>query len=228
MFTLFFDLDGTLLDHTVSEQKAALALYDAVKPAAYTPEEFSEVWHAAQERYFERYLTGAISYLGQRRARMREVVGGHLSDAAVDELFDVYLAAYEAHWRIYPDVLGCFERLNGMALGVITNGDEAQQWRKLRRLGLEARFEPVLISGAVGCAKPCGDIFREACSQAGCEPGRTVYVGDRLDIDAQGAREAGLIGVWLNRNGAARRETGVHEIWTLESLPALVESLRGD
>lgn len=225
MLTLFFDLDGTLLDHSVSEQKAALALYDVVRPEGMTAEAFSDLWHRTQQKYFERYLTGAISYLDQRRARMREVVGEHIPDKAVDDLFDIYLAAYEKHWRIYPDVRPCLARIESIKVGLITNGDFDQQWRKLRRLGLENRFDPVIISGAFGSAKPEAGIFREACERAGSAPERTVYVGDRVDVDARGARDAGLVGVWLNRGAEANPDPEVHEIGSLESLPDLMERI---
>lgn len=228
MLTLFFDLDGTLLDHTVSEQKAALALFDVLKPEGISPEAFNDLWHRTQEKYFERYLTGAISYLDQRRARMREVVGEHIPDKAVDDLFEIYLTAYEAHWRLYEDVPGCLKQLEEYPMGLITNGDFDQQWRKLRRLGLEGRFDPVIISGAFGSAKPNADIFREACERARSSPGRTVYVGDRYDVDARGARDAGLIGAWLNRVGESKNDPEIHEIGSLEWLPDLVKRIAGE
>lgn len=224
MFTLFFDLDGTLLDHTASEREAATALYDVVRPTAETRDEFARRWRAAQERHFERYLTGALSYLGQRRARMREVLGAELTDARIDELFAVYLDAYERHWRLYPDVIDALNRLDGLTLGLITNGNPDQQWRKLDQLGLASRFRHVLISEAVGHAKPSREIFHEACARAGSAPARTVHIGDRFDLDAQGARRAGLIGVWLNRTGAVAPVSGFPEIGGLGGLPALLGS----
>lgn len=56
-----------------------------------------------------------------------------------------------------------------------------------------------------------------------------MYVGDRLSTDAIGAASAGLLGVWLDRNGAATveqlrraRDAGVPVIRTLDELPAIV------
>jgi putative hydrolase of the HAD superfamily len=50
-----------------------------------------------------------------------------------------------------------------------------------------------------------------------------MYVGDRLDVDAQGATAAALRGVWLNRRGAAPAP-GVETITSLAELPSrLVE-----
>lgn len=227
MPTLFFDLDGTLLDHTASEREAANTLYEALRPHGRTRAEFRRHWHAAQERHFGRYLTGAITYADQRRERMREVVGPSLSDAQVDELFGMYLQAYESRWRLYPDVSDCLDRLDGLTLGVISNGNPDQQWRKLERLGLAGRFRHVLISEAVGHAKPAPAIFREACARACSAPGTTLHIGDRFDLDAIGACDAGLIGVWLNRTGAPTPSAGPHEIRSLDRLPALLAFLFG-
>jgi putative hydrolase of the HAD superfamily len=47
---------------------------------------------------------------------------------------------------------------------------------------------------------------------------RAVYIGDRYDVDAEGARRAGLRGVWLDRYGRAGAE---HEPPIISSLDEL-------
>jgi putative hydrolase of the HAD superfamily len=49
-------------------------------------------------------------------------------------------------------------------------------------------------------------------------------VGDRLDLDAIGARDAGMVGVWLNRTGPAggALPSDVAMITSLELLPELL------
>jgi putative hydrolase of the HAD superfamily len=55
-------------------------------------------------------------------------------------------------------------------------------------------------------------------------PGQAVHVGDRLDTDAVGARDAGLHGVWLDRSGCGMlpQGAGISVIRQLADLPALV------
>jgi putative hydrolase of the HAD superfamily len=66
--------------------------------------------------------------------------------------------------------------------------------------GLVGRFVSIHISAECGHAKPAREIFSLACRTAGVEPHDAVYVGDLYEIDAVGARQAGLRGIWLDRS----------------------------
>jgi putative hydrolase of the HAD superfamily len=60
-------------------------------------------------------------------------------------------------------------------------------------------MDVVVTSEAAGFAKPAPQIFQLACAKLGVQETESVYVGDNLELDAIAARDAGLIGVWLNR-----------------------------
>ncbi|MBW8821153.1 MAG: HAD family hydrolase, partial [Streptomyces sp.] len=114
-------------------------------------------------------------------------------------------------------------------IGLITNGDLAAQTAKLRATGLLPRIEHVIASGEVGVAKPDAAIFARACEVFGVPQESAAYIGDRLATDALGASAAGLLGVWLDRAGAATEEqlgaaraAGVPVIRSLGELPALL------
>ena len=110
---------------------------------------------------------------------------------------------------------------------MISNGRSSQQRLKLARLGIAERFEHVTISEDCGSPKPNAKIFLHVCAACGVDPRDAVYVGDAYDIDAEGARGAGLTGVWLDRG---RVESGDHAgpmIRSLAELPRLLEVLTG-
>ena len=214
---ILFDIDDTLLNHEAAERSAATLLYKSITAPA-PIEEFLVMWSAALESHFARYLAGEVSFQGQRRDRMREVVDPSLSDEGADRLFAGYLASYEASWSLFSDVLPCLDGLSQHRLGVISNGQGDQQRKKLARTGIVDRFECILISEECGCAKPAPTIFLRACALLGERPASSVYVGDRYDLDAQAARTAGLQGIWLDRK---RRATAGHAppiIGTLDGL----------
>ena len=50
-------------------------------------------------------------------------------------------------------------------------------------------------------AKPDPGIFLAGCTALGVLPGETLYVGDDLLLDVQGAQQAGLRAAWMNRSG---------------------------
>ena len=69
---IFFDIDGTLLDHAAAERAGALALRERHPAlAAMAPDRFVERWHALAEEYVDRFLAGELSTPEQRRARLR-------------------------------------------------------------------------------------------------------------------------------------------------------------
>lgn len=212
--TIFFDLDDTLLDHSSACAAGATALHRWAGSER-SVDAFVTHWESSLQRHYDRYLAGELSYEQQRWERVREVVDRSLPDAEAARVFSVYLDAYEASWVLFPDAAAALDQLTGHRIGIITNGQVEQQRRKLERTGLLSRCEWVVISEALGVAKPDPAIFRHACAQSGEIPARVIYVGDRYDVDAQGARQAGLQGVWLDRR---RTASAVHEPPVITSL----------
>jgi putative hydrolase of the HAD superfamily len=199
---VLFDIDDTLLDHRTAERSAAEALH-RIAGAAGPVDAFAAAWSEALERHFQRYLAGELSYEEQRRARVRDVVDRGLTDAAADRLLAAYHDAYSAGLVPFPDVTPCLDRLAGHRLGIVSNGQTSQQRAKLVRAGLVDRFECILISEECGRAKPDPGIFLDACARIGEPPASALHIGDRYDLDAEGARSAGLRGIWLDRHGRA-------------------------
>jgi putative hydrolase of the HAD superfamily len=218
---VLFDIDDTLLDHTAAERSAAAILHRSIG-APVSLEQFHVRWARALEHHFARYLSGQLSYQGQRRDRVRDAVDSSLTDEAADRIFAMYLAGYEASWSLFSDVLLCLDNLSQHRLGVISNGQGHQQRKKLAQTGILDRFDCLLISEECGCAKPEPTIFLRACTQAGESPANAFYVGDRYDIDAQAARTAGLRGIWLDRNQKATADHEAPIIRSLDQLPALL------
>jgi putative hydrolase of the HAD superfamily len=194
----------------------------AVFAPAMSLAEFSLAWTKSHRRQFDRYLAGELSYEAQRRARVRDVIGASWSDDEADRVFGIYLNAYERSWSLFPDVMGCLNRLTGHRLGIITNGQVHQQRSKLERLGIIDRFKGVVISEAAAVAKPSRTIFHSACAELGEPPSRCVYVGDAYDTDARGARAAGLTGIWLDRTGQFTADHAPPVIHSLLDLPAVI------
>jgi putative hydrolase of the HAD superfamily len=202
---VLFDIDDTLLDHTAAVRAGVAVLHSTVRLDTPLPD-FHAAWVLAMKAHFPRFLAGALTYEEQRRARIRQTVAATLSDVEADDLFATYFAAYEAKWTLFPDVVACLDGLVDCRLGVISNGQSAEQRRKLVSTGIVERFEIVHISDACRAPKPSSEIFLGACRAAGTAPDEAIYVGDLYETDAVGARRAGLRGVWLDRTGARTPE----------------------
>jgi len=220
---VFFDIDDTLVDHSRAMRLAAIGLH-ADLGMDEEIEEFIGDWLEAHRRHYPRFLTGELSYVALRRLRIRETVSADLQDEEADELFAAYMTTYRSEWTLFPDVVPCLDRLQGCTLGVISNGRSEEQRAKLRSLGIEDRFQHVLISEECGFAKPTPQIFRLACQMAAASPSEVVFVGDQLEIDVRGSRNAGLRGIWLNRLG---RNCDPEQLDSVGTLTELADILRG-
>ncbi|HSZ41728.1 MAG TPA: HAD family hydrolase [Trebonia sp.] len=227
---VLFDLDDTLLDGENAWQsglKRLLARCPEVSPVR-----ARSAWDAAFEQHFPRYLSGELTFDAHRAARMRswaDLVDVALPLDAELDWFGDYLVGYEAGWIAYPDVTPCLDTLagSGLRLGIITNGDSAQQRDKLEVLGLTDMFAVVVAAGDIGIAKPDPRIFHHAAGALGLAPRRCAFVGDLRETDAIGAAGAGMKGIWLNRgerSAVASPDTddGIAEIASLAELPSLL------
>ena len=144
-------------------------------------------------------------------------------------MFAAYERAYERAWRCFDDVAEALSKLHGQRLAVLTNGEAAQQRRKLAATSIGHFFEAVVASSELGVAKPQAEAFHRACEKIGVRPNECWYVGDNLDGDAVASARAGLRGVWLNREHLARVDPlppGVDVLVSLKDLPALLGSER--
>ncbi|MYT33622.1 MULTISPECIES: HAD family hydrolase [unclassified Streptomyces] len=228
---VLWDIDDTLFDYTGSDRTGVLRHLRAEGLlAAYGGEAAALArWRAAMETEFARFLAGELGFLEHRRARARTFLGTPLSDAEADAWFARYIAHYEASWQLFPDSLPALEALAPLVRqAVLSNSSTANQERKLTVLGIRKRFEAVLCADGLGHAKPAPEAFREACATLGLPPAEVLYVGDRLDVDGLGARDAGLAAVWLDRTGTGEQPPeGVHRIGGLAELPELVRRVIG-
>lgn len=222
------DIDDTLVDYVRSSRRALTALIGHDDAWA--------SWSRLTDAHYDRYMAGEVDFDTMRWERTREF----LVDLG-ETLDDTEVIARERHrqrvmrdaWCLFDDVLPCIDwlRSSGLRLAAVTNASGQYQRGKLAVVGLTEIFDHIMISGEIGTAKPDPLIFRSACVALGLAPHEVVHIGDRLDLDAAGAQNAGLHGVWLDRH--ARRACprrgnpgpvpdGVTVIHSLAELPALL------
>lgn len=199
-----FDLDGTLFDHRGAATDGVRAFFRQLGIDA-TPSAV-ELWFAVETTEFELWRSGTISFSEQRRRRIRQVfttLQFPFEDvpAALDGLFARYLREYEQSWRAYADVAETLDALRnrGFRLGLLTNGNEEQQLRKLEATNLSESFDVVCVSEAMGTHKPDTEAFASFARSLEVEPHRCLYIGDNPEQDIVGALRAGMRAARIER-----------------------------
>jgi putative hydrolase of the HAD superfamily len=85
--------------------------------------------------------------------------------------------------------------------GVVSNaifGESILRW-ELRKHGLESAFHFVISSGDYGIKKPHPLLFQIAIAKLGVKPEETWFVGDSIENDIVGAKNAGLVPIWISQ-----------------------------
>jgi HAD superfamily hydrolase (TIGR01509 family) len=95
----------------------------------------------------------------------------------------------------YPDALPCLARLRDAGLRIGAVGNTPAETEEM----LRAHVEFVGSSARWGVEKPAPDFFARLAEEAGVDPAKIAYVGDRVDNDVGPALEAGMVGVHIRR-----------------------------
>jgi len=110
-------------------------------------------------------------------------------------------------------------------LGIISNFAIPECVDKLLKThGLDQMFDSVVVSGAVNKRKPSPDVFIRTLKALCVSASETVFVGDTLDADIEGAKAVGMKAVYIQRRiEKAEQVSPDHTIQSLRDLPALLE-----
>jgi putative hydrolase of the HAD superfamily len=120
-------------------------------------------------------------------------------DPLISKAVEAYFSAFFDYCHLIPGTIEMLEKLKGAyRLGLLSNFTHAPAARGLLDwMGLTPYFDPILISGAIGFRKPNPHVFELLIEKLGVERERILYVGDDLDPDIIGARQAGLRPIWM-------------------------------
>jgi len=201
-----FDAVGTVIhpEPGVAQAYHAVAQRHGSKlTSAEISQRFRQVYAEYEELPPERGETSESHEL----AKWREIVARVIVDlsdpeACFQELFD-WFARPEA-WRVFPDVVPAFDRLQagGIQIALASNFDHRLHGVCAGLPGV-ASIAVRVVSSEVGWRKPSPGFYEALVAQTGVAPAEIVMIGDSWLNDIEGARQAGLRALWLDRRGTA-------------------------
>lgn len=126
-------------------------------------------------------------------------------------------------FKPFEDVSQCLKQLreSGKKLAVISNWDLSLH-RVLDMFGWTQKFDMVIASLEFGVEKPAPEIFHHVLKRFGFAPNEALHVGDDAIDDLQGAKNAGMRGLLVDRD---RKEPQLPFINSLLSLPKLIAGM---
>ena len=103
-------------------------------------------------------------------------------------------------------------------LHLITNGFETVQHSKLKYSGLDVFFREVITSEGSNSIKPNKEIFEYAFKKTNAKLSTSIMIGDTIEVDIQGAINAGIDQVFVNHTGITPALKATYTVTTLKEL----------
>ena len=226
---VLFDLDHTLFDTERTERKAL----GVVAQAAGFPlgARSLEAYREINTHVWGEYRAGRLTSKELRVLRFHLWLEKMDRDPAhAKKLAPLYLEEFSSGADLIKGAAMAVRSISrlGYRLGVVTNGIDRVQRRRLRASELTDAFPVVVTSERAGFTKPDPRIIELALKRLRVSPKEAVYVGDDPHVDGLAANRAAVPFVWFNPRGeGARPGDGVridHEISHLREIQGLIRS----
>ncbi len=209
---IFFDLYGTLLvygDMHAAWQRWREAFHDSLQDAGLEmPEdEFAQACEGFFSRPEPPHSDEGLSVFERRIAHQCDLLGVNPTRLHIARAAEATVAAWDTEVRLDPEAVPVLRELSaGYRLALISNYDHpTHAQRRLEDCGLAEWFEVVVISGAVGVAKPDPRIFDFALGPMVLTVDDVVFVGDsREDMQAAWAADIRPILIRRDAHGGSR------------------------
>lgn len=225
---LFFDLDHTLWDFDANARLTLEELYHSLSLTSYGVNDF-ELFHKKylfhNEKLWERYRKGYIKVDELRWKRMwHTLLEFKIGDEQLArELGDKFLDLLPMRNLLFPYTAEILQYLTGKGykLHLITNGFEHTQHCKLKNSGIDGFFIEVITSESSNSLKPQKEIFDFAFVKCCAEPEECIMIGDSIEVDIQGAINAGIDQVYVNHTNAVPSIKPTYMVSSLKELETI-------
>jgi putative hydrolase of the HAD superfamily len=222
---LFFDLDHTLWDFEANSKLTLQELYDTFDLQSKGVNDF-DLFHknylVHNDKLWERYRNGYIKVDELRWKRMwLTLIDFKIGDETLAREMGIkFLDLLPTRKLLFPYAIEILDYLSEKKyqLHLMTNGFEQTQHSKLKNSGIDKYFNEVITSESSNSLKPHKEIFEYALEKTGASKEESIMIGDSIEVDIQGAINAGIDQVYVNHINA---ETKINPTYTVYSLKEL-------
>lgn len=210
---LIFDLGGTLMHaraswepiHKQADEALAQSLrlhdikLDAKLFRARLHEYYEQRDRDFQETTYHFVLHELLSELGH----------AEVAESVLRSALDALYAVTQKNWQLENDTVETLDILRSekYKLGIFSNaGDDKDVQDLIESFGIRSYFDFVLTSAACYYRKPHPRTFELSLAHWNATPEEAVMIGDSLEADIDGAKQAGLTAIWLTRRAQFKDE----------------------
>ncbi|MFK5986407.1 MAG: HAD family hydrolase [Pseudomonadota bacterium] len=226
---LSFDLDDTLWPCWVTIAKAEEIVhtwFEKNHPSISNQYSKKQLWQKRdllkQKNLHLAHDISAIRHLSLQQLAIELQLNEQQTKQFVEQAFNIYYTARN-QVKLYDDVLPVLNHLkNSYKMIGVSNGNSDINKTDT---GLDQLFEFSWSAAQAGKEKPHPKIFYDVMEKTGLQPHNILHIGDDPISDIQGATNAGICSVWLNRDKKSWPENIKPATYEIENLFQLKDIL---
>ena len=227
--TYLFDLDDTLLDFRASEALAFRRIIENLHNQGELKTELDydtlyAYYKVENKKLWDLFDCGKVDKDTLKVKRFDLLIKKFNLKASAEDLSDSYLHALPDAVVLLDHAIEVLKFLKERAeIGIITNGIEFVQHKRIERSGIKELVDFVCVSEACGHAKPDIRFFEYAAIHArDFKKENAVIIGDRYEADIVGGHRFGIDTCWFNHDELTiERPIHTYEIRSLKDLYTL-------
>ncbi|PTQ83947.1 putative hydrolase of the HAD superfamily [Trichococcus patagoniensis] len=228
--TFIFDVDDTLYDQLEPFNRAFEKHFVRFKDEV----NIEELYKLSRKYSDEAFASTGYEIKKLRKmhiyriSKAFEELGIRITDEEALQ-FQLDYETFQNEIRLIDEFPQIFELLlqRSAKLGIITNGANDNQMRKIKQLGLGKWITPenMLVSETAGVSKPSKEIFEAMEIRMDFSKNDVYYIGDNFDNDVIGATAAGWKTIWVNFRNHTTSDSGILATYVVEQLRDLLKLL---
>jgi putative hydrolase of the HAD superfamily len=150
----------------------------------------AEAMAEGKESHNRLWIAGTLQALGHTVT---------VDDPRIDEAVNAYFDPFIKSCQLIPETREMLQTVAGRyQLALLSNFTHPPAVDAiLTRLGIASFFSAILISGRIGRRKPHPHAFSQLTQELGLAAAEIIFVGDELEADIIGGRNAGMQTVWM-------------------------------
>lgn len=196
---IFFDLYGTLIDIKTDEHDpwiySILSQYFLYHSLKIGPDELKGAYFEEIEQHLKqsKEFHPEVDVYELFHKIMHRYGNRKYSKSIVIDTAMLFRSLTMRHFGLFPSLIDALTPLSKKyRIAIISDAQWVFAESEIEMLGLDRFFKMRILSSRFGFKKPDVRLFTIAMGKLGVRPEESIYIGDNLQRDLQGAKRAGM------------------------------------
>ena len=222
---IIFDLDDTLCDYRKAKENARPHINEVLKTFGIDIDGFWNRFNRVEPLLFRQFADRSLTRDEYRIRRFADVLeGSHPRFLEISsELNHIHMRETNQKTELFYDTIPLMKVLQAKDIEavILTNGPSDGQRAKFKTLGLSRYIQRIYISEEIGFSKPNRRAFEFVLRDLDAAAPDVLMVGDSIENDIDGAEQAGIKAVLIDRGDIHSGYTGIRIVTLSEVIELL-------